>query len=149
MSEETLKFMLGLLSIWGGILSTILAIIKIWEVRYKDRPRFATAYAFTDMPGEPNTITIANLSSLPVQVSHWALAWHPRRFQWNPGKVMDVTPEDRGWQFSIKGHDSHTIEFSDDEKFEWGHRAASGRDLILTLSIFGQRRPIKLKVYTA
>jgi hypothetical protein len=127
-------------------ISIILAAVKLWETFWKDRIRLITTYSFTGEQGATDTITIVNLSSVPVQVSHWTLAWKPKLFfRWNTSTI-DVTPDEGNGIFKIAPKDTHTLEFYEDHsKFDWSYRTAQHRQLYLTLHIFG-RRPKVLKV---
>ncbi|MFK4770135.1 hypothetical protein [Rhizobium sp. ZW T2_16] len=129
-----------MLSVWGAAISTGLAWIKIWETFWKDRTRLDTTYTFTGERGGEHEIVIANLSSLPVQVSSWELAWDPRFLRFDRPKI-DVTP---AWEdvirFKIDGHSTYTLKFAEENKFPWGHNISRGRQLKLKLKIFGRRR---------
>ncbi len=148
MDEKTLKAvvsaLVSLCAIWGAILSTLLAGVKIWETFWKDRIRLTTTYSFSDEPSTDDTITVVNLSGVPIQVSHWTLAWKPNLFRWNTSTI-DVTPEEGTGMFKIGPKDSHTISFNDLAKFDWSYRSAQHRQLLLTLHVFGRRSKV-LKV---
>jgi hypothetical protein len=81
------------LTVWGAVLSTGLACIKVWESFWKDRIRLATSYSFVGEGGPASTISVANLSALPVLVSSWELAWEPKAPRWWVKRV-DCTPDD-------------------------------------------------------
>jgi hypothetical protein len=80
-------------SYWGAGLSTILAGIKVWETIWRDRLKLATSYSWTGELGTDDTITIVNLSSTPVHVAYWTLAWKPRFLSWKC-QTDDVTPDE-------------------------------------------------------
>lgn len=121
-------------------ISFILLCVKLWEVFWKDRIRLATTYFLTSEHGATNEVIIANLSPLPVQVSHWELAWEPRWYTFWLTKI-DVTP-DEIWHFKINGHDIHEIR----HEFTWNFESTSGRHLILKLKLFGRRRLVRLVI---
>jgi hypothetical protein len=56
-----------IISIWGAILSTILAGLKIWEI-YCDRMRLDVSYAFDSRPEEGNKIIVYNLSKTFIMI---------------------------------------------------------------------------------
>lgn len=125
---------------WAAIVSTGLAMIKIWETFWRDRIRLDSTYLLTDERDVPNEVVIANLSPVPVQIAHWELAWEARWFAfWL--KKEDVSP-DEPTRFKINGRDEHTIRY----EFQWNGAASSGRRLVLRLKAFGQRRQIKLVI---
>jgi hypothetical protein len=131
--------------IWGAGLSTLLAAVKLWEAFWKDRLRLETTHSFDGRPEEPDEITIVNLSSVPVQVAYWSLVWAPRFMRWRTLPI-DATPEEGAGRFTISPKDCHTLRFAGEDKFDWSYRSASHRQLLLTLHIFGRRRPKVLKV---
>lgn len=145
MDEQTLKAVVSLCAIWGAVLSTLLAGVKIWETFWKDRIRLTTTYSFTGEPGTTDTITVVNLSGVPIQVSHWTLAWKPNLFRWNTSTI-DVIPEEGADMFKIAPKASHTLPFENHSKFDWSYRSAQHRQLLLTLHIFGHRSKV-LKVH--
>ena len=59
------------LAIWATALSTVLALIKVWET-WKSRLRLSTSYCFADLD-RGNEIIIENPSGTPVMVSYWEL----------------------------------------------------------------------------
>jgi hypothetical protein len=152
MNEDALKVAVSLCALWGAVVSTVLAAVKFWETFWKDRIRLDSSHDFSSLAGAADTITIVNLSAVPVQVSHWTLAWKPTLlFRWNT-PTLDVTPEDGTGMFTIPPKDSYTLEFPDEaspsgrSKFDWSYRSATHRQLLLTLHIFG-RRPKVLKIH--
>lgn len=100
----------GLLAAWGAAVSTGLAGIKIWETFWRDRLRLASTYSLTGEEGEPHLITIANLSSLPVQVSSAELYWVPNFFPLNRPDPCSATPDYfYTTTFRIDGHSAYTF----------------------------------------
>lgn len=133
----------------GTVLAWILFLIKVWETFFRDKLRLVTTYSFNSLENVSDTISIVNLSPVPVMVSHWSLEWKPRWFRQGT-KSIDVTPDFDGLDttgLKIAPHDYEAIEFAGLDKFDWGHKTATGRRLILTLHLFGRRRPIALVVH--
>ena len=62
------------LAIWGACLSTILAVIKVFEF-WKSRLCVYTSFAFTDEPDRGNEIIIENPSNQGLIIKHWELIW--------------------------------------------------------------------------
>jgi hypothetical protein len=133
------------LLVWGAGLSTILALVKIWEVLWKDRQRLKTIYNFSGQDGHTDEITIVNLSSAPVQISYWTLAWEPRYLRLSKF-ITDLTPADGVYAFVVAPHASHTIGFAGEDQFDWGWKAATGRRLYIRLFMYDRRRPRRLLV---
>lgn len=59
---------------WGAILSSILALIKIFEF-WNKRFRIDVTYEFTSSAEVGNTIFLTNLSPGPIVVQYWELHW--------------------------------------------------------------------------
>jgi hypothetical protein len=141
-TEEKIKF---LLLLWGAGLSTILGLIKLWETFWRDRVKLSTTYSFTGAQGVADEITVVNRSDQPVQVSHWSLAWESKLLH-RSKTLEDLTPYEGGGRFVIDSKAEHTLYFSEGDKFDWGWKAAEGREMYLRLFLFGRRRPIKLRI---
>jgi hypothetical protein len=132
------------LTIWGGCLSTILATIKVWEIGWRNRLRLETS--FWNGPDETDEITIVNLSSNPVLVSGWSLAWEPNLFH-RRVKSIDVTPEYAGNRFKVDPKDFYVLSFSEADSFDSTYAVSRNRKLYLSMSLFGRKKPKKLMVY--
>ncbi|MEY9328214.1 hypothetical protein ABIA20_005248 [Sinorhizobium fredii] len=131
------------LTVWGAVLSTGLACIKIWETFWKDRIRLAKSYSFAGEGGPASTISIANLTALPVLVSSWELVWEPKVFRWRV-KRLDCTPDDISG-FTIDRYSVLTLEF-DEQRFPWGYRVSRHRTLCLYLKVYGRKRRVRLVI---
>jgi hypothetical protein len=146
MDDQTLRVATAACAIWGAGVSTLLGLVKIWETFWKDRLRLEATHSFIDPCEKADEITVVNLSGLPVQVSHWTLAWKPNPFRWRTSEI-DVTPEPECvGRFTIPSKGNYTLYFEEDAKFDSSYRTARHRNLYLTLNIFGRRQPKVLKV---
>ncbi|MFK0339206.1 hypothetical protein ACIQT7_18210 [Agrobacterium deltaense] len=135
-----------IIAVWGAIVSSGLAAIKLWEVFWKDRLRLATSYMLTGERGGEHEIVVANISPLPVQIASWKLAWEPKLFRFNKPEI-DVSPdwEDIG-RFKIDAHSSYVLKFGGLNQFSWDYKTSAGRRLTLRLKIFGLRREKVLRI---
>lgn len=133
------------LSIWGAAISTILALIKIWEV-YRDRMRLVVSYAFDSRPEEGNKIIIANPSATPVMIQYWELLWVKKRFGIIPQTYNETFPDDDYCNLTIQAHSKDELIFRDMDYFDWGYKSGKGR-LYLKLHIIGRKFPLKKFVY--
>ena len=61
-----------IISIWGAILSTILAGLKIWEIY--------VSYAFDSRPEEGNKIIVYNLSKTFIMINYWEVLFIKRHY---------------------------------------------------------------------
>ena len=143
MTQETISIVLA---IWGAILSTGLAGIKILEV-WRERLRLSTSYSFSSPDyGKRNEIIIENPSKTPVMICYWELLWQRRRLL----KLETVNgrfPQKGYCNITIGAHARHTLEFTEQEYFDWGRAAVKMGKLYLKLHIAGRRNPVLLKVY--
>lgn len=136
------------LAVWGAFVSSVLAGIKFWETFWRDRLRLSSTYSLSGQDGSPHVITIANLSSLPVQVSAAELWWVPNFLPLKRRIPVPVTPRYfYTTTFKIDGHSLHVFEIDGRDKFNWDFETTKGRKLYLYLHIFGRRNEKRLMVY--
>jgi hypothetical protein len=123
------------LALWGAVLSTVLAGIKIWEVR-REGIRLTTFYRFHSDPAVGNDVIIQNLSKSPVMITFWSLHWVRRH--WGRSIIIDGRfPEEGGSNLTIAPFSQHVLSF---DYIEWGARAVHKAKLWLVLHIVGRRR---------
>ena len=71
------------LALWGAGLSSVLALIKMWEL-WSRRSRIEVSYGFSSGPGG-NDIIIRNLSDKPMILTYWELLFCERKgLKWVP-----------------------------------------------------------------
>ena len=130
----------------GATLSIVNLIWNISSAIIKNKINVGTSYDWNSNPDYEDHIYIVNLSSIPLCVSGWSLVWEPKMF--GPRKKrLDVTPDmETVDAFIISPHDIKTLYFSEGDKFDWSHNTSDGRNLILTLHIFGRRRPLRITI---
>jgi hypothetical protein len=142
MTQQTISI---ILAIWGALLSTGLAGIKILEV-WRERLRLSTSYSFSHPDYGGNEIVIENPSKTPVMISYWELLWRRRRYL-----KLETTngrfPLEGYCNITIGAHTRHTLEFTEQEYFDWGHATIKMGKLYLKLHIVGRSKPVLLKVY--
>ncbi len=129
---------------WGAAISTILALIKIWEF-WQDRFRVDVGYNFTGDPELGNEIYIRNLSAQPIILKYWKLfyvsgIWPFRKFS----EFESPGPYARDIQ--IAPHSSKELTFREASYFDWGAKFLTGRKIYMRLYIVG-RRSILRKLY--
>jgi hypothetical protein len=136
------------IAIWGALVATAVALVEIHRL-FRDRIRLTTSYMWVGLEEESDTIVIANLSPTPVLVSHWTLTWNAPWYRWGI-KPVDVTPYPDGPRdpsgFKVDGYATYSMYFAQDDKFSWTGKSSKGRNLHLTLNLFGRRKSVKLKV---
>jgi len=132
---------MSFLALWGAVLSTVLAIIKIYEL-WRDRFRIEVSYSFTSDRNRGNKVFIRNLSSKAVILSYWELmdlekSWPLKQFH------SFSSPEDEAQDVRIDPLSSYTLSFTELDNFVWG----SYKKIYIRLHIAGRRKPIVKKVY--
>ncbi len=135
------------LAIWGAGLSTLLAMVKVWEI-WSSRRRIEVSYSFVGNPEEGNDIIIRNISGKPFIVTYWELLFCERKhFRWISYRTEE--PGEHANDICIQGHSSKKFNFSEADYFEWGHQALAGKRIYLKLQIAGERKPVTYLVYKA
>ena len=133
------------LAVWGAILSTVLAVVKLWEI-WKDRTRIEVSHNFTGSPDIGNEVIIRNLTGTPLIFTYWELIWrHKRRFRWKQSK--EITPNEFFQDLKVGGHSSIKLSFREQDYFDWGVSALGNDRIYLRLHIAGKAKPIVRKVY--
>jgi hypothetical protein len=133
------------LALWGAVLSTVLAAIKIWEVR-REGLRLTTSYSFSTDAAVGNDVIIQNPSKNPVMISYWALLWLQRR--WGRWIITNAKfPDEGDLNVTIAPFSQHVLSFEDATHFDWGASAVHKGKIWLKLYVVGRRRPVWLLVY--
>jgi hypothetical protein len=129
---------------WGAGLSTLLAIVKLWEI-LKSRFRVDVGYNFTSEPEIGNNILVRNLSSNPIILEYWELHygsyWWPfRKFEKFESPDFDTN------DLQIQPHSSYKFSFTGRYYFDSSPQTLKGRKIYLKLYIAG-RKPFYKKVF--
>jgi hypothetical protein len=135
----------GVLAIWGALLSTVLAGVKLWEM-HRARPRITTSYSLSAPDQGGNQIILENASSTPVMVSYWELHLRKRK-GFRVETVSGRFPNEGYCNITIGAHSRHVLSFEDEEYFSWGVSEQDGAVWWLKLHIVGRGRPVWLRVY--
>ena len=132
------------IAVWAAVLSTILALIKIWEI-WKTRIRIEVSYSFMGIPEEGNQVIIRNLSPTPIIITYWDLQWRKRKLFIKP--TFTIGPNEFNEDIKISGHTSHKLIFRDQDHFDWGPSSLGKNKIYLLLHIAGKKWPSLKKVY--
>lgn len=134
-----------LIAWWGAGLSTLLALVKLYEL-WRDRSRVEVSYNFTGDVKIGSEVYIRNLSNRPLVLTHWELLYcsgrWPRR-SFTPLEGADFDAGDR----RVEPYATHTLHFTEQSYFDWGNRALNGRRIFIFLHIAG-RKPLLKSVYS-
>lgn len=135
---------MNFMAVWGAVLSTILAVAKLWEM-WRDRFRLEVGYNFTSSADIGNQIFVRNLAAQPVIVCYWELLWVSGH--WPVRKYSYVSsPEEDAHDFRIEPHSSMTLNFREQNHFDSGLAATNDRRLCLRVHLAG-RRSVLCPVY--
>ena len=131
-----------LIAWWGAGLSTLLAIVKLFEL-WQDRFRVDVSYNFTGDENIGNEVLIRNLCNRPLILAHWELLycsgrWPRRRFE--PLESADFDSGDR----RLEPYATHTLHFAEVNYFSWGHKTLNGRRIFIRLHVAGRNPILKL-----
>ncbi|MCU8116142.1 hypothetical protein M2H36_21440 [Vibrio vulnificus] len=111
-----------LLSIWGAVLSTVLAFLKIKEV-YNNRFKVGTSHVFRSDEEYGNEISIQNLSSTPILLNYMEVYYRPKGFlSWFKTPKQIWSPEDEILNDRIEPHSGVTFSFIHGDHFTWENR---------------------------
>ncbi|MDO8826611.1 hypothetical protein [Methylophaga sp.] len=135
----------SLIAWWGAILSTVLAVVKLFEL-WRDRDRVGVSYNFTGNESIGNEILIRNLSSRPLILAHWELLYCSGRWPIRKFKSFESAEFDAGDR-KLEPYATHALHFSCANYFSWGHKALNGRRIFIRLHIAG-RKPLLELVYS-
>ena len=133
------------IALWGAVLSTILAVIKGWEI-WKGRSRVEVSYNFTGNDDIGNEVIIRNLGSTPIIITYWELVWLQRDlFHWK--QSHSIGPEEIAADIKLAAHSSTKLTFQGQNGFDWSVSALKGRKIFIRLHLAGKFRPTMRKVY--
>lgn len=129
------------IALWGAILSTILAMTKFWQDRFRLRVRGN----FTNLPEIGNEVRVQNLSSKPLILEHWEV-FYGTGF-WLFKKETPIYDKDyNAGDVIIESVSKYSLCFKDERHFYTTHKSLKGRSIYIRLHIAG-RRVICRKLY--
>lgn len=135
---------MSFLAWWGAGLSTLLAIVKLWEI-WRTRFRIDVGCNLTGSPEIGNELFIRNLMGSPVILSYWQLLRLSGRWPFRTETEL-TSPEEDARDIRIDAHSSLTLTFKDQEHFDWGVNALDGKSIYIRLWIAG-RGPVLRRVH--
>lgn len=137
-----------LLALWGTLLSTALAGIKLWELS-RDRLRLTATYCFGDTEEYGNEVIIQNTSKIPALITYWELMWADRRMGWIFFERMQRWPSNEGYcHITVPAHERYVLHFKGDEHFK-PRSEVEGHPVSLYLRAYlaGRKSPVWLLVW--
>lgn len=129
---------------WGAGLSTLLALVKLWEL-WRDRFRINIGYNMTGNPDIGNEIHIRNLSGTPAILCYWELFYRSHTWPFTRDKAID-SPGADACDIRIDPHSTKTFRFREADHSDWDWKTMKGRRIYIRLHIAG-RQPVVKRVY--
>jgi hypothetical protein len=130
------------LALWGAGLSTLLAVIKVWEM-WSNRFRLEVSHTFASSPEIGNEVVIRNLSGQPVILTCWELQHRSGRWPFAKFESFESAEHDTG-DVTIQAHSTYTLRFTEANHFAWSSRALRGRSIVIRLCLAGRRPTTRL-----
>lgn len=135
----------NILAWWGAALSTLLALVKIIELR-RDGFRLEASHNFTSDEEQGNEVLIRNLSARPVILSHWELGYVSGRWPNRQYIAVNHREYDAG-DTRIDAHATHTLTFRGQDYFSWDPAFLNGRRIYIRLHVAGRQKPLTRVIY--
>jgi hypothetical protein len=132
-----------ILAVWGALLSTVLAGVKLWEV-WQARFRVEVVASLTGSEEIGNTVSIRNLAGKPAILGYWEILRISGRWPFWKEKCL-VSPDEGARDTSIAPHSTLSLPFIEGDHFAWGPAALQGDRIFMRLHFAG-RRPILREV---
>lgn len=126
------------IAIWGAVLSTGLALLRLWEL-YRNYFNIDVSYN----PKTGDEIYIRNLTNRPITAEHWELQWRKSQYS----KPVSITMEqDFSQGRRIEPHGSITLRFDMEDYFNVP-RTSNNQKLYIKLYFVGKKWPVLKRVY--
>jgi hypothetical protein len=135
----------SLIAWWGAGLSTLLAVVKLWEL-WRGRFRIDVSYNFAGSADVGNEIYLRNLTANPLILTHWELGHCSGVPPFRRFSLLSFADPDAGDQV-IPQHSTYTLRFVQHEHFDWGAKVLRERGAIVIRLHVAGRKPIQIKVY--
>ena len=136
--------MMAYVAIWGAVLSTVLAAIRVWEF-WQNRFRLEIDPFLTSLEEVGNEIQIRNLSDTPLLITYWELVWLSGYWPLRKCSRTKSAEPDMS-DIRIDAYSSTKFTFKEENHFGWGAKALKGRRIYLKLTVAGRGKVLR-KVY--
>jgi len=134
------------LALWGTLLSTVLAAIKIAET-IQARRRLVISYSFSNDPEQANEIVLINPTGTPVLLGYWELHLLEGEAPWSYKRYRSTYPDVGYTPITVPAHDRYTLNLAGSDHFDIPYRKGWGRRVILLLHVEGASKPLRLVVW--
>lgn len=137
------------LALWGALLSTLLAALKIWETWSARRRIVLSSYLSTD-PGGDHRLQLTNLSGSPILLRTWAIVPTRKFLVWRvaEGRLLYVSGRSGAAEI-VAPHGQFEITIGASWHLEWQTAEALKRPPYLQLFVEGRERPLLVRIVSA
>lgn len=128
------------LAIWGAILSTLLACLRIWEF-WQGRFRIEVSTLFTGCKESGHRVSVRNLSGKQLILEHWAIMRVSGRWPRRTANTL-VSAEFDANDIVIASQSTFPLSFVEESYFPWGGSLGGDR-LAIRLHFAGRRSVLR------
>lgn len=121
---------------WGAIVSTGLAVIKVMET-WRDRTRIDLGWSFTTSANVGHEIRIRNLSPRPVVLTHWEI-YYASRYCRILGRKPIETREFDAPDSTLPPFTTHTLTFIDENYFHINYKKMKSKAIYINIHFAGR-----------
>lgn len=122
---------------WGAILSTLLALIKVWEL-WRDRFRVEINGSFSTSQDSGHEICIRNLSPKPIVMTHWEIFYGSGIRPFRKEHIFTSKEYDAN-DVTIVPYSTHRLYFRDENYFSIAAKVLKGRPVFIRIYIAGRQ----------
>ena len=127
---------------WGAGLSTVLALVKLWEL-WQNRFRVEVGGNFTSSESIGNEVLVRNLSSRPIIITYWELLYCSGRWPCRKFEPFESAEYDDG-DYKLDPHATRMLTFADANHFVTSPKALKDRRIYIRLHFAGRRSMLEL-----
>jgi hypothetical protein len=133
-----------ILAAWGAILSTVLFIFRVNELRKNSLGRFSTDFHM-DSYNKVITISITNFSNYPINICYYEAYFTPGKFSKNK-LFIDSGLQGDLINIQVKPHERYKLTYDEAYYFNPYLDKYRGQKLFLELNVIGKKRAIRKKI---
>ena len=130
------------IAIYGAALSTILALIKFWEL-WRDRLKISVAIGWNNLGPDITEVQITNSYKNPITIVWLELYWATHRRSTSKSKNIDLGME-TGCRIELPAFSTKSLKFS--EQYAFDPQTGKG-NLYAKFSVAGRNSPIIVLAY--
>jgi hypothetical protein len=126
-----------ILAVWGALLSTALAGVKLREV-WQARFRVEVVACLTGSEELGHTVLVRNLAGNPVILGYWEVVRISGRWPFQK-EVCLVSLDEHATDSSIAAYSTLSLSFREQDQFPWAPASLEGDRIFIRLHFAGRR----------